>query len=104
MSKAPPSKRRIIAKSKELVSNSLYGEQIQAMVASIISTVTKRVVTSLHEMGLIGNTIPDKQPAANASTGVEGQAKQQDSVLKNTVIQNASLSANLAMLQAAYHT
>lgn len=71
MSKAPPSKRRIIAKSKELVSNSLYGEQIQAMVAAIISTVTKRGVTSLHEMGLIGNTIPDKQPTANHLQGLK---------------------------------
>ena len=50
--------------------NRLNAEQIQTMVATIIPAVTKGVVISLHEIGLIGSTTPDKQPmAADSSTG-----------------------------------
>lgn len=104
MSKAPPNKRRKVVKFKEAESPSLNAEQIQAMVAAIIPAVTRGVVTSLHEMGLISSTTHEKQPtAANTptETEVDENTRQQDHDIQ---IQETPSSASDARSQATHHT
>lgn len=105
MSKAPPNKRRKVVKPKQPESPSLNAEQIQAMVTAIIPAVTKGVVTSLHEMGLIGSATHDKQPTTdNTLTEAEVQTSDSSRQEHDVQIQDTSSSVSDDRCQATEHT